>query len=247
MLNQIILGDCYELMKGIPDGSIDLVLTDPPYNTTACEWDKQPIDLPDLWKHFKRVLKPKGAVVMTGSQPFTTDLILSNRKWFGYCLVWEKQRPTGFLSAKNKPLKSHEDVIVFYSNKTTYNPQGLRPTFANNGRKNKGGAVFGEGIGKQSIQEIGNYPRSVVSFDVGNDYLHPTQKPVELFEYLIRTYSNPGETILDPFAGSGTAALAAHATGRNFICMERERKYCEIANKRLALAQMQGRFEEMVG
>lgn len=254
MLNKILLGDCYELMKGIPDGSIDLVLTDPPYNTTACDWDKQPIDLPELWKHLKRVLKPKGAVVMTGSQPFTTDLIMSNRKWFKYCSVWDKRLASGALNAEIMPLKIHEDIIIFCPGKTTYNKQmrqgkarvetaSLKPNGDIRQDKSTVLRAYNNPAGLY-------YPTSILEFSNGDrtrEQFHPTQKPTELFSYLSKTYSNPGETILDPFCGSGTTALAAHATGRQFICFEKEPKYFEIANKRLALAQMQGRFEEMVG
>lgn len=250
MLNQIIQGDCYELMKGIPDGSIDLVLTDPPYNTTACDWDQQPIDLPLLWENIKRVLKPKGAVVMTGSQPFTTDLIMSNRKWFKYEIIWDKvNRFTGFLDAKRKPLKQHETILVFYNAKPTYTPQmgNGKPYVA---KRSGSTDVYQTYTVTDGINNGERYPTSILRIESDNkteNGMHPTQKPVALFDYLIRTYTNPGETVLDPFAGSGTTALAAHATGRQFLCFEKEQKYWEIANKRLALAQMQGRFEEMVG
>jgi site-specific DNA-methyltransferase (adenine-specific) len=252
MLNQILLGDCYELMKGIPDGSIDLVLTDPPYNTTDCDWDKNPIDLVELWDYVKRILKPKGAVVMTGSQPFTTDLICSNRAWFRYELVWKKSLPTGHLNARKFPLKAHENILVFSPVRGTYNPI-LRKNRKIGGKKRAATELFSNFNLKaeRTLDLDKGYPLSILEFSsvyhTREGLQHPTQKPIALFEYLIRTYSNPGETILDPFAGSGTTALAAHATGRNFICFEKEAKYWEIANKRLALAQMQGRFEEMVG
>ena len=247
MLNQIIQGDCYELMKDIPDGSIDLVLTDPPYNTTACEWDQQPIDLPELWKHIKRILKPKGAVVMTGSQPFTTDLICSNRKWFRLEMIWLKSNGGGFLNANRQPLKRHENILIFSENQFTYNPQKVMGKPYACRRASAGISTFDQSVAGWVTNNIGDrYPVSYHYYpnDTG---LHPTQKPITLFEYLIKTYTNPGETVLDPFAGSGTTAIAAHNTGRNFICFEKETKYVEIANKRLALAQSQLRFEEMVG
>jgi site-specific DNA-methyltransferase (adenine-specific) len=238
-------------MKDIPDGSIELVLTDPPYNTTACEWDQQPIDLPELWKHLKRVLKPKGAVVMTGSQPFTTDLIMSNRKWFKHSWVWDKERGVGFQIAKFRPMMRHEDVLIFGNSSITYNPQMVRkrePKKSKAYTKSEVCPIANFNTKFVSIR-ADSYPTSIIKFSNASQVgkAHPTQKPVALFEYLIRTYSNENETVLDPFCGSGTTALAAHATGRNFICMEKEPKYHAIANKRLALAQMQGRFEEMVG
>jgi site-specific DNA-methyltransferase (adenine-specific) len=253
MLNKILLGDCYELMKDIPDGSIDLVLTDPPYNTSCLSWDQQPIDLPELWKHLKRVLKPKGAVVMTGSQPFTTDLINSNRTWFKYCLVWEKDQPSNFLNAKQRPLSYHEDIIIF--NVFTYNPlMTYAGNFSNQPQLGKyNGNVYGKAIGETTFNpSLYRYPKSIMKFNKTkhnqiNGGLHPTQKPFELFEYLIRTYSNPGETILDPFCGSCTTSIAAFNTGRNCISIEREEKYYKIGLERLRNAQAQLRFEEMVG
>lgn len=248
MLNQIIQGDCYELMKGIPDGSVDLVLTDPPYNTTNSTWDKQPINLPLLWQTFKRIIKPGGVVVTTASQPFTTVLISSNFDWFRYEWVWNKGLPTGHLDAKWKPLKQHESILVFSNVKPNY-----FPIMRKGRQRNKGGSSIGKGVYHdfKIVKSANNdyYPTTILSFSNANQTAkeHPNQKPVALFEYLIRTYTNPGETVLDPFAGSGTTALAAYATGRNFIAFEELPKYVEIANKRLALAQMQGRFEEMVG
>jgi site-specific DNA-methyltransferase (adenine-specific) len=255
MLNRILLGDCYELMQGIPDGSIDLVLTDPPYNTTECDFDKEPIDLNGLWVELKRVAKPNAAFVFTTSQPFTTDLINSNRDWFRYDIVWDKvNRYTGALNANKMPLRRHETILVFYKRLPTYNKQfrkgkaftmlhtqghGLHTQYGNPGEIRRG-KNDGEHHNPCSIIEI----KADNKLEVG---LHPTQKPIELFEYLIKTYSNPGETIFDPFSGSGTTAVSVLNTGRNFICFEKEMKYWEIANKRLALAQMQGRFEEMVG
>jgi site-specific DNA-methyltransferase (adenine-specific) len=250
MLNQIIQGDCYELMKGIPDGSIDLVLTDPPYNTIAADWDKQPIDLVGLWVELKRVAKSQAAFVFTATQPFTTDLINSNREWFKYCWVWDKHFPGSFANCNKQPMKSHEDIVVFMNCGLFYHPQMMRrltPIKLGGKKVSISARMTSPRPNEKTYFE--KYPLTLISISSRTDErgFHPTQKPVNLFGYLIKTYSNPGETILDPFAGSGTTALAAHATGRNFICMEREQKYCEIANKRLALAQMQGRFEEMVG
>jgi site-specific DNA-methyltransferase (adenine-specific) len=257
MLNQILLGDCYELMKGIPDGSVDLILTDPPYNTTALSWDQRPTDLATLWDEIKRITKPNAAIVFTASQPFTTDLINSNRKWFRYCWVWDKvNRFTGALNVNRMPMKVHEDIVIFYKSQPTYNKQMvIKPRVTGGPRLGHGAHTQYGKYGKPTpgasrLDGKEHNPGSIISFPGCSAEIngtHPTQKPAALFEYLIKTYSNPDETILDPFAGSGTTALAAHATGRQFICIEKERKYWEIANKRLALAQMQGRFEEMVG
>jgi site-specific DNA-methyltransferase (adenine-specific) len=193
---------------------------------------------------------------MTGSQPFTTDLIMSNRAWFKCEWIWEKNNGSNFANTDYMPMKEHENIIVFCKSTSSYNPiflkrsgDGLeRARYKDRPTQTKKREFIGGLEDTKTRQRTLEYrvPRSIIKFNTERGF-HPTQKPVALFEYLIRTYTNPGETILDPFAGSGTTALAAHATGRQFICMERDRKYCEIANKRLALAQMQGRFEEMVG
>jgi site-specific DNA-methyltransferase (adenine-specific) len=256
MFNQIILGDCYELMKEIPDGSIDAIISDFPYNTTQAEWDQDLIDLPLLWKQLKRVIKTKGTVISTASQPFTTDLIMSNREWFKYELIWSKSHATGHLDANRRPMKQHENIIVFCEGQSTFNPQ-LTKKSKDKIRNSKTLRVNSDVYGSfkndtpRSVPVDIGYPLSIVEFNSpykgGEAGEHPTQKPVALFEYLIRTYTNPGEIVLDPFAGSGTTALAAYATGRQFICFEKERKYWEVANKRLAIAQSQLRFDEMVG
>lgn len=248
MINQVIQGDCYELMKSIPDGSIDAVISDFPYNTTNSAWDKQPIDLPLLWQLFKRIIKPGGVVVTTASQPFTTVLISSNYDWFRYEWIWDKALPTGHLDAKWKPLKRHESILVFSGSKPNYNPIMRKGKF-----RNKGGSSTGKGVYHDfKIVKSANddyYPTTILSFSNANQSAkkHPNQKPLDLFEYLIKTYSNPNETILDPFCGSGTTAIAAYNTNRNFLCFEKEQKYVDIANKRLAEVQQQPHFDEMAG
>lgn len=249
MLNQVIQGDCLEVMATLPSHSIDLIATDLPYGTTQNKWDAV-INPARMWQQFKRILKPSGAVVLTASQPFTTTLICSNSDWFRYSLVWEKQRPTGHLDCKRKPLKAHEDILVFYAKQPTYNPQGIirltRPV--DNWRANKSGTNFNKASKKGVLQEFSNYPKSILKFDVDvHQKEHPTQKPTALMEYLIKTYSNPGDLVLDCTAGSGTTGIAAINTNRNFILIEKEQKYIDIIHKRLAEVQQQPRFEEMAG
>lgn len=229
-------GDCLELMAGLPDGSVDMVLCDLPYGTTACSWDSV-IPFAELWEQYWRVCKPNAAIVLTASQPFTTALIASQMDKFKYCWVWEKSKITGFMQAKNRPLKSHEDICVFGRFKGsaqhfegTYNPDGVvsvgSKTYDNTRKPDhitgdrKAGATKDSGKG---------YPRSVLSIPSEGSTVHPTQKPVALFEYLIRTYTNPGELVLDNTAGSGTTAIAAENAGRKWICMERDPDYYAAA------------------
>ena len=221
-------GNCLERMKEIPDGSVDMVLTDPPYGTTACKWDSI-IPLEPMWEQLKRIIKPNGAIVMTASQPFTTTLISSNMKMFKYCWVWKKSKPTGHLNAKKQPLKTYEDIVLFYSKQCTYNPQGVRPTDKFVSRTNRGN--YGE-CSKTTRQTVTNYPRNIVEFP-SIDGVHQTQKPVALMEYLIKTYTNEGETVLDFTMGSGTTGVAAQNLNRNFIGIELDEGYFNIAKQRI--------------
>ena len=240
---ELIQGDCLEEMKKIPDGSVDMVLTDPPYGTTACKWDTV-IDLDLMWKQLKRVIKPNGAIVMTASQPFTTKLISSNYKMFKYCWVWEKSKATGHLNAKKRPMVKHEDIVIFYSKQVTYNPQGLIkrdvPTISKGNRGLKGDGSSGDCYGKatkDAIQTHTNYPLSITkhNVDMKAEY-HPTQKPVSLMEYLIKTYTNEGETVLDFTMGSGTTGVACKNLNRNFIGIELDAEYFKIAQERIKSA-----------
>ena len=235
-----MLGDCLERMKEIESGSVDMILTDPPYGTTKCSWDSV-IPLEPMWEQLKRVIKPNGAIVMTASQPFTTTLIASNMKMFKYCWVWEKNKATGHLNAKKRPLVAHEDVCVFYNNQPTYNPQGLikkeKPTVNKGNRGSKGNGSSGDCYGyagKDAIQTHTGYPRSVhkESVDFKARY-HPTQKPVALMEYLIKTYTNEGETVLDFCLGSGTTGVAAKKLNRDFIGIEMDDHYFQVAKDRI--------------
>jgi site-specific DNA-methyltransferase (adenine-specific) len=223
----------------IPDGAVDLILTDPPYGVTDLAWDKRP-DLPAMWQAFDRVLKPSGAAVMTATQPFATDLIQSNRKYFRYDLVWAKSNPVGFLNARRMPLRQHELVLVFYRRLPSYNPQML-PNSSKVSRQLKASSnvLSKPGVYAQHAilarESHGRYPTSLlpVAKDGAGAGRHPTQKPEPLFEYLIRTYSNLGDLILDPFMGSGTTAVAAKRAGRHFIGFEIEEAYYEMALERI--------------
>ena len=228
----LMQGDCLERMKEIPDGSVDMVLTDPPYGTTACKWDSI-IPLEPMWEQLRRVIKPTGAIVMTASQPFTTTLIASNMKMFKYCWVWEKSKPTGFLNAKKQPLRQTEDICVFYGKQSTYNPQGTSATRKVVSRTNRGN--YGS-CSKTTIQEVTGYPRNMIRF-ASFDGQHPTQKPVALMEYLIKTYTNEGEVVLDFTMGSGTTGVACVNTNRNFIGIELDENYYSIATNRIMETQ----------
>jgi site-specific DNA-methyltransferase (adenine-specific) len=227
-------------MKDIPNKSIDMILCDLPYGTTACKWDTI-IPFEPLWEQYKRIIKDNGAIVLTASQPFTSALVMSNVKMFKYEWVWEKNKATRHLDSRKKPMKSHENVVIFYDKQPTYNPQGLVEkkvatiSKGDRGRKGKGssGEVYGY-AGKDAIQTHTGYPRSVqkIGVDMKAEF-HPTQKPVALFEYLIKTYTNEGDLVLDNCAGSFTTAIACENLRRNWICIEQEPEYCEIGRKRI--------------
>lgn len=230
-------------MKEIPDGSIDLVLTDPPYGTTACSWDSV-IPLEPMWKELKRITKDNAAIVLFGSQPFTSKLILSNFEMFKYNLIWKKNTCTGFMQAKTKPLKSYEDIIVFGDFKLaaqyfkgTYNPQGIESvgevTYSN---KRKEDHITGNRK-ENTAQSNKGYPKDILEFNSESKTVHPTQKPVALMEYLIKTYSNEGMTVLDFCAGSGTTGVAALNLSRDFIGIEQDEGYFKIAQDRIQAAQ----------
>jgi len=234
---RMLQGDCLELMADIPDGSVDMVLTDPPYGTTACKWDSI-IPLEPMWEHLKRIIKSNGAIVMTASQPFTTTLIASNMKMFKYCWYWKKSTVTGFPNAKRQPLRNVEDVCVFYTKLPVYNPQGVvkinKKVTRNKPRRDT--VIAGDNDGSlcgEYIQEYTGYPNQVLRVKSEGKTVHPTQKPVALMEYLIRTYTNPGETVLDFTMGSGTTAIACVNTRRSFIGYELIKENYQIATKRI--------------
>jgi DNA modification methylase len=227
-------GDCLEMMKAITTGSVDMVLTDPPYGTTACKWDSV-IPFEPMWEQLKRIIKPNGAIVMTASQPFTSALIMSNAKMFKDCLVWKKNVASNFLNANRMHLKRHEDICVFYSNQPTYNKQYAdgKPYINKRNGKDDTGNCYGNVNQRTDTKNDGKRnPISVLEFDREIGY-HPTQKPVSLMEYLIKTYTNEGETVLDFTIGSGTTGVACVNTGRSFIGIELDDNYYKIAKDRI--------------
>ena len=232
----LLNGDCLKLMKEIPDGSVDLILCDPPYGTTDCKWDYVlPFD--KLWAEYDRVLKPDGATVLFSAQPFTTQLISSNYKDFRYCWYWLKNMPTGFTYARYQPMRKVEDICVFYKKMPTYNPQGLQPVDKPRSRRKKPpkreSIYKSDTLLKEYTPRFKNYPKNVLQFDCERGY-HPTQKPVPLLEYLVKTYTNEGDTVLDNCMGSGSTGVAVKRVGgRHFIGIEQNKVYFEIAQKRI--------------
>ena len=232
---KLINDDCMVAMTALPDGCVDMVMCDLPYGTTACKWDSViPFDL--LWAEYKRVTKPGAAIVLTASQPFTSLLVTSNLNAFRYQWVWQKERPSNPQLAKIQPLKMHEDILVFANGKTPYNPQGLveipeAERKVHTPEKN----TLGHCKRKPYVQTHTGYPKSILTFPSERG-LHPTQKPVALMEYLIRTYTNEGATVLDNTMGSGTTGVACMNTGRDFIGIERDADYFAIAQKRILAA-----------
>ena len=246
MIN-LMLGDCLERMKEIPDGSVDLILTDPPYGTTACKWDSV-IPLEPMWNELKRIIKPNGAIVMFGSQPFTSVLVTSNLKMFKYEWIWEKAVGSNFAALKYQPMKEHENILVFCKGTTVYNPikeerkgsgkQRQKAGYANSKATAKTGQFIGgimDATKRTNDYEELRYPSSIQYFNNRDKDrgMHPTQKPVALMEYLIKTYTNEGETVLDFTMGSGTTGVACTNTNRKFIGIERDDKYFDISVKRI--------------
>lgn len=236
-INQIHHGDCLQLMNDIPDKSIDSIICDLPYGVTKNKWDSV-INLPELWIQYKRIIKDNGAIILFSQGLFTAKLQFSNENWYKYDLIWEKDRPSGFLNAKKMPLRSHEQILFFYKSPPTYNPimwdgkknNSIGKSIILNNNNNYGNFNY-----KDSRDDLGKskYPRSVLYYNRPHPPIHPTQKPIELLEYLINTYTNEGDLVLDNCIGSGTTAIACKRTNRNFIGIEKEQKYFDIANKRL--------------
>ncbi len=242
-------GDCLELMKGIPDGSVDMVLTDPPYGTTNAPWDCK-IDLAAMWAQLMRVLKPNGAACVFAQLPFGVDLINANRRYFRYEWIWQKTMALGYLNAHRMPMRAHENIMVFYRRLPSYRPQkSVCGGQKRNGRKKHGNGRCGEVYSKLGQHECyweddgTRYPTDIVKFNnqLNGIYdaqrLHPTQKPVDLLEYLIRTYTDEGETVLDCFMGSGSTGEACANTGRNFIGIELDDHYFDVASERIRNAE----------
>ena len=235
-LNKIYNEDCLIGMKRIPDKSVDMILCDLPYGTTQCKWDTV-IPFEPLWEQYERIIKDNGAIVLTGSEPFSSMLRMSNLKLFKYDWIWDKVKGTGFLNAKRQPMRNHETVSVFYRKQCTYNPQktqghSLKKSFR---AKHLQTDVYGEMKNDYLYESTDRYPRSIQVFltDTQNSSLHPTQKPVALFEYLVKTYTNEGEIVLDNCIGSGTTAIACINTNRHYIGFESGKNYYDLAVKRI--------------
>ena len=224
--------DCFNVFPSIEDESVDMILCDLPYGTTACKWDT-PLPLDKLWTEYKRVIKDNGAIVLTASQPFTTTLIHSNMDMFRYEWIWEKSLVGGFLNANRQPLKRHENILIFSKKQSIYNPLKTKgnPYFSRNG--SVGEIIHDKTVGGWVTENDGSrYPTSILKFsnDIG---LHPTQKPVALFEYLIKTYTNEHDVVLDNCAGSGTTGVACQNLNRDCILIEKEAEYCQIIRERM--------------
>lgn len=238
MRQDVLWGDCLQVMEGIETASVDLILCDLPYGTTRNKWDSV-IDLPSLWKHYERIIKPNGAIVLTAQTPFDKVLAMSNLKLLKYEWIWEKTLATGHLNAKKMPMKAHENVLVFYKALPTYNPQKTtghaRKVSSAAHKVNSKQSTNYNPVGLTSYDSTERYPRSVIKFatDKQKSSLHPTQKPVALMEYLILTYTNPGDLVLDNAAGSGSTLVAAKNLGRQFIGIEKDEHYYEICVERL--------------
>ena len=245
-INKIHCGDCLELMKEIEDKSIDMILCDLPYGSTACKWDTI-ISLDKLWEQYKRIIKDNGAIVLNATNPFATMLIQSNLEWFRYEWIWHKNMTSGFALAKKQPLRNHELILVFYKKQPTYNPIKEQRDMSESSRKRmnydfttiKGTNEHQGGLKKvQFIPEDKDlcYPKYVKRWKGINSHNrnHPTEKPLEMVEYLIKTYTNEGDLVLDNCIGSGTTAIACKQLNRDFIGMEKEQKYVDIANERLS-------------
>jgi site-specific DNA-methyltransferase (adenine-specific) len=237
--NTITCGDCLEVMQAIPDKSVDMILCDLPYGTTSCKWDSI-INLPSLWYEYQRIMKQKGAILLFASQPFTTVLGMSGIKYLRYEWAWDKKFAGNFVQAKRMPLKVHENILVFCIGELSpnYYPQMTKrnaPIKSGGNSQNEGKAIRmkPKDYVLNKTYEY-KFPETVIEFNVREGRgLHPTQKPVALFEYLIRTYTNEGNTVLDNCIGSGTTAIACINTNRNFIGIEKEEKYCRIAEERI--------------
>ena len=235
---QLIHGDCLEKMKDIPDKSIDMILCDLPYGTTACKWDVI-IPFEPLWEQYKRIIKDQGAIVLFGSEPFSSYLRLSNVEWYKYDLYWKKEKPTNFFQLKKRFGKSTENILVFYKNQPTYNPQKVKHEgkLVTNKPKGSHNSIVA-GINKKVLpynDDGSRYPIDVLEFrrDILGTTVHPTQKPVPLLEFLIKSFTDEGETVLDNAMGSGSTGIACINTKRNFIGIEKDDKYFEIAKKRI--------------
>jgi DNA methylase N-4/N-6 domain-containing protein len=265
-INQVFEGDCLDLLPNIPDRSIDMILCDLPYGTTRNKWDSV-IDLSKLWKEYTRVIKENGVIVLTAQGLFTAKLILSNEEWFRYKLVWIKSKSTNFLNARRQPLRKHEDVCVFYKKSPTYNPQMTEGESYDKGvRKDQNTGSYGDFRPRHVYSEGMRYPNDVLAIEPEEDFIyiktaetegkvyHPTQKPVELGRYLIKTFTNPGDIVLDNACGSGSFLVAAAIEGRKYIGIERntdvmlhkveETDYISVCLERLSQVSMKKELKD---
>jgi len=236
---KLINGDCLEIMKTIENKSIDMILCDLPYGTTQNKWDII-IPLDRLWEQYERVIKDNGAIVLTSMQPFTSKLINSNMKWFKYEIIWDKKLSTGFLNAKKQVLRKHENILIFYKKQCIYNPQMTAGKQYDKGISYDESSNYGKQIPVRALNETGDrYPTSIIEFSNADrrNKQHPTQKPVPLLEYLIKTYTNEGDTVLDNCMGSGSTGVACINANRNFIGIELDENYFNIAKKRIEEVQ----------
>ncbi len=235
-LNQVIEGDCLKVMRKLPSKFVDMILCDLPYGTTCNKWDSV-VPLNKLWQEYNRIIKNNGAIVLTSHNLFTAKLILSNEKFFKYKLIWEKSKPTNFLNVKKQPLRKHEDVCIFYKKQPTYNPQMTNGNPYNKGvRKKQLTGSYGDFSAVEVKSNGGRYPVDIIYFKTAEsegEVVHPTQKPVELGRYLIRTYTNPGDVVLDNACGSGSFLISALYEGRNFIGIEKNEGVHLFKNKKI--------------
>jgi site-specific DNA-methyltransferase (adenine-specific) len=236
IINKVHCSDCLELMKGIPDKSVDMILADLPYGTTACKWDVV-IPFEPLWEQYKRVIKDNGAIVLTATNPFSSMLVASNAKGFKHEWIWQKEKGVGFQVAKYRPMQEHEHVLVFTKKGERVNYYPIKEPrdkpVTSKGASSKSGSSPIQYLSKQNYIYNDKYPTSIKMFKRDNSRIHPTQKPVALFEYLIKTYTNEGDIVLDNVAGSGTTGVACKNTNRNYILIEKEPEYIDIINQRL--------------
>jgi len=237
-LGTLLHGDCMEIMPAIRPGIFDLILCDLPYGITDLEWDKR-IPMEPLWREYWRLLKPNGTVVLTAQQPFATDLIQAARKLFRYELIWEKNCALGFLNAKKMPLRAHENILVFYRVLPVYNPQMVPGTPYRRRYGARKGGIYRPTSGGETRNDGFRYPRSVLRFANGRKTAHPTEKPLELFEWVVKTYTNSRGLVLDNCLGSGTTAAACEKSGRRWLGIERNEDYC-----RMAVERLEGKEEE---
>lgn len=242
--NKLYKGDCLQLMREIPSHSVDMILADPPYGTLNksnpyAQWDKE-VPLPSLWNQYKRIIKPNGVILLFGQGAFAAKLIMSNQKWFKFDFVWNKVRKSNFLNCKRMPMRQHESILVFYDKQPTYNPQMVYSGKVNHSRgkidREQANSCYGKFGKVETNLSYYKYPGTILEFQKGHSkdaWLHPTAKPVNLLRWLIRTYSNEGDLVLDNFAGSGNTIIAAIEEKRDWIGMELSEKYYEICEKRV--------------